>query len=171
MRKSVKIVGAMAFKVFLSYSTDPDEQVIVWRLQTLATASGIHVYVPQRHFPRVKPMPSDEVKSAIDESNCVLALITTNTSAEVENELSYALASHKLVIPIVENTVRLNPELLAKFPRGVFSFSRHQVPGRIENDVVMFLKQEKLSKENQNLVGALVAVGLGLLLLVALTKE
>lgn len=171
MRKSVKIVDAMAFKVFLSYSTDPDKQVIVWRLQTLATASGIHVYVPQRHFPRVNTKLSDEVKRAIDESNCVLALITTSTTGEVENELNYAWERNRLVIPIVESAVRLNPELLAKFPRGVFSFSRLQVPGKIENDVVTFLKNEKLSKENQNLVGALVAVGLGLLLLVALTKE
>jgi hypothetical protein len=39
---------SMAFKVFLSYSIDPEEQAIVWRLQTLAAAHGIEVFVPQR---------------------------------------------------------------------------------------------------------------------------
>lgn len=48
--KSARI-NAMAFRVFLSYSINPEEQVIVWRLQTLAAASGIYVYVPFRTQP------------------------------------------------------------------------------------------------------------------------
>ncbi len=42
------MVEHMAFKVFLSYSTDPEEQAVVWRLQTLAAVHGIQVYVPYR---------------------------------------------------------------------------------------------------------------------------
>jgi len=45
------IKDAMAFKIFLSYSTDPEENPIVWRLQTLAASHGIHMYVPQRSEP------------------------------------------------------------------------------------------------------------------------
>ena len=37
----------MAFRVFLSYSLDPTEMALAWRLQTLAAAHGIEMYVPQ----------------------------------------------------------------------------------------------------------------------------
>jgi hypothetical protein len=37
----------MAFRVFLSYSLDPAEMALAWRLQTLAAAYGIEMYVPQ----------------------------------------------------------------------------------------------------------------------------
>jgi len=30
----------MAFKVFISYSSNADEQSVVWRLQTLACSNG-----------------------------------------------------------------------------------------------------------------------------------
>src|SRR5258706_396853 len=33
------------YRVFLSYNT-PDEMTVVWRLQTLAAASGLHLDVP-----------------------------------------------------------------------------------------------------------------------------
>jgi hypothetical protein len=167
------MVGGMAFKVFLTYSTNPDEQVIVWRLQTLAAASGIYVYVPFR-TPSQSPILhgfaalSNEVTRAIEESDCVLALITTGTGPQVDSELNYALMQGRLVIPIVEEAVTLNPEIA--FGR-VFQFSRHQLPGEIESQVVEFLKQQKVSKENQELVGGLVSVGLGMLLLAAFTKK
>jgi hypothetical protein len=38
----------MAFRVPLSHSLDPAEQALAWRLQTLAAAHGIELFVPQR---------------------------------------------------------------------------------------------------------------------------
>ncbi|HEV2387676.1 MAG TPA: hypothetical protein VGS20_10525 [Candidatus Acidoferrales bacterium] len=38
----------MALKVFLSYSLEPEQPVVVWRLQTLAAANGVQLYVPSR---------------------------------------------------------------------------------------------------------------------------
>lgn len=168
-RKSAKMGGKMALKVFLSYSTGPDEQVIVWRLQTLAAASGIHVYVPTRtrQTALTSPLP-DQVKKAIDESDCVLALITARTSAAAESELTYALQKRRLLIPIVEESVALNPAF--HFPQ-VFRFSRYQMPGDVESRVISFLQQERMSKDKQQTLGALVAVGLGLFLLAALTGK
>jgi len=90
----------------------------------------------------------DEVRRAIDQSDCVLAIITSWTGSFVQRELSYALAKRKLIIPIVEQGVQ-HPSFLSKFNR-VFTFSRWNTdPGRLESEVLEFLKQQKLNKENQ----------------------
>lgn len=166
----------MPFKVFLSYSTDPEENAIVWRLQTLAASHGIQMFVPQRAGVRVPPgrrnvpVLTDEVRVAIDGSDCVLAIITSRTGPAVEKELNYALGQRKLIIPIVEQGVH-ESSFLSRFPR-VFTFSRlNGDPGRLESEVLEFLRQQKLTKESRQAVGALVAIGTGLLLLSALAKD
>lgn len=117
----------MALKVFLSYSTEPEENVIVWRLQTLAAASGIQVFVPQRRGGKLPSSPavflSDQVRHAIEQADCVLAIITARTGPAVEKELNYALAKNKPIIPIVEEGVA-DGSFLAQFSR-VFRFSHH----------------------------------------------
>lgn len=92
-----------------------------------------------------------------------MAIITSRTGPAVENELNYALGRSKLIIPIVHATIE-DLAFLKKFPR-IFRFSPHEVPGKIEAQVAGFLKQQKLSKEKQQIVGALITIGLGLLLL------
>ncbi len=164
----------MAFKVFLSYSIGPEEQAIVWRLQTLAAAHGIEVFVPQRlgfSLPSSKraALLQDQVRNAIDDSDCLLAIITASTGSAVEKELNYALGKNKLIIPIVETGVRDN-SILSKL-KPIFRFSRLDPAGKIESEVVAFLKQQKISKENLQALGALVAIGMGLLLLAGLAKE
>jgi len=168
----------MAFKVFLSYSTDPEEHAIVWRLQTLATAQGIHVFVPQRIGPGVPParggatgpILSEQIRNAIDQSDCVLAIITTSTGRAVESELSYAQGKGKLIIPLVEQSVQ-NDTFLKTFS-PVFKFSRLDGnPGRVEMEVFEFLKKQEKNKEILQAVGALVTVGMGLLLLASLSKD
>ncbi len=164
----------MAFKVFLSYSTNPEEQVIVWRLQTLAAAHGIQVYVPQRagsRFPssRRAAVVPEQARNAIDQADCVLAILTSRSGPAVEKELNYALGRKKLIIPIVQTGVQ-DHSFLKNFPR-VFSFSPWDNPGAVESQVVEFLKQQKVSKESQQAIGALVAIGVGLLLLLGLPQK
>ncbi len=163
----------MAFKVFLSYSIDPDEQAIVWRLQTLAAAHGIEMFVPQRSgsqppASKRNALLPDQVRNAIDACDCLLAIITTNTGSAVEKELNYALGKKKLIIPIVEAGVA-DHSIIDRL-KPVFRFSGWDTPGKIENDVVAFLKGQKQAKENVQAVGALVAIGMGLLLLSSLSK-
>ena len=100
----------MAFRVFLSHSLDPTEQALAWRLQTLAAAHGIEVYVPQRGLALSSPALVT-LHNAIDRSDCVLAIITAKTDANVQKELRYALAQGKLAIPIVHSD-------FAKIPPG-----------------------------------------------------
>lgn len=158
----------MAFRVFLSYSLDPAEQTLAWRLQTLAAAHGIEVYVPPRG-PAYATLPSTWVTAAIDRSDCVLAIINAKADAGVQRELKYALAKQKLVIPIVHSNFATHP-LLARFPR-VFTFSPWDNPGKVEGEVVGFLKEQHFSKENRQAVGGLVALGIGLLLLSSLSEK
>jgi hypothetical protein len=115
-------------------------------------------------------MLSDDVRLAIDNSDCVLAIITSRTGPAVEKELNYALGQRKLIIPIVEQGVH-DSSFLNRFDR-VFIFSRlNGDPGRLESEILAFLKQQKLNKDNRQAVGALVAIGMGLLLLSGLAKE
>ena len=161
----------MAFTVFLSYSTDPDEQSLVWRIQTLAAAQGIQVFVPQRTAsPRNTLVLSDQVRNAIDQSDCVLAIITSRTGPAVEKELNYALGKNKVIIPIVEQGVGSHAFLSRLTP--IFRFSRRDAnPGRVETEISQFLLRQKLDKDLRQGVGALVAIGLGLFLLASLSKK
>ncbi len=160
----------MAFRVFLSYSLDPSEQALAWRLQTLAAAHGIEMYVPQYGVTSLSRAARPTIQNAIDRSDCVLAIITAKANSNVQNELRYALAKQKLVIPIVHSEFAKHP-LLAKF-HPVFIFSEGDNPGKVESEIVEFLKkQEQLSKEKQQALGALAALGLGLLVLFALSEK
>lgn len=164
----------MAFKVFLSYSTDPEEHAIVWRLQTLAATHGIQLFVPSRPGlmtpanRKNTPLLTDRV--AIGQSDCVLAIITSATGPAVEKELNYALSQEKLIVPIVEQHCAQQPFL--KKLRPIFLFSRlDENAGAVETQVLEFLKQQKLAKENRQALGAIIAIGMGLLLLSGLAKE
>ncbi len=159
----------MPFSVFLSYSLDPTEQALAWRLQTLAAAHGIEMYVPQRGVGTPSQAPRLAVQVAIDRSDCVLAIITAKASINVQKELKFALAKGKLVIPIVQSDFASDP-FLAQFPR-VFSFSPGDYPGKVEGEIVEFLKNLHISKEKQQAISALAALTLGLLLLFSLSEK
>jgi hypothetical protein len=157
----------MAFRVYLSHSLDPTESALAWRLQTLATAHGIEMYVPNYGL---GPSPGAvSTQSAIDRADCVLAIITIVANAKVQDELRYALEKRKLVIPIVHSGVQAHA-LPAQFPQ-VFYFSPLDNPGAVETQIVEFLKKQQLAKDKQTAIGALAAVGLGLLLLFSLSKQ
>jgi TIR domain len=157
----------MAFKVFLICGTDPSEQVAAWRLQTLATSYGMHVSVPNRNGFMEEMI--DQVRRAIDQSDCVLAIITSNIfrKGAVETELHYALAQSKLIVPIVLEGIAL-PSSLKKLP--VFRFSPWNT-GDVEMRVVEFLKQQELSKEIVQSMAAFILAGLGVFLLASLAEK
>ncbi|MGH9469824.1 MAG: toll/interleukin-1 receptor domain-containing protein [Terriglobia bacterium] len=159
----------MAFKVFLSHSLDPAEQVLAWRLQTLAAAHEIEMFVPQRSGEHQTAAGLQSIRQAIDGADCVLAIITADASRNVRDELQYALSKSKLVIPIVRSDLSGHP-LIVPFGR-IFIFSPWDDPGKIESEIVQFLKEQKISKEHQQAIGGLAALGLGLLLLFSLTEK
>jgi hypothetical protein len=158
----------MAFSVFLSYSLDAAEMALAWRLQTLAAAYGIEMYVPQ-HGPGTTAPGAVTVHQAIERADCVLAIIASSASPTVQNELGYALERRKLVIPIVRTDLADDP-VFGKFPR-VFRFNPWDNLGVVETQIVEFLKEQQLTKDKQQTNGALAAFGLGLLVLFSLNKE
>jgi nucleoside 2-deoxyribosyltransferase len=163
---------SMAFRIFVSYRNGSEEQLVVWRLQTLAAAYGINVFVPPRNglprnaAQRPKQLP-DEIVRMIDRSDCVLAIMTGDPGPAVQAELTYALAKQKTIIPILKQGMQ-QPSFLSHTP--VFRFSSSN-PGKVEADVIEFLRQQQFSKQRQQAVGALVAIGVGLFLLSAFSEK
>jgi len=83
--------------------------------------------------------------------------------------LRYALERGKLVIPIVRGDLQGHP-LIAQFPR-VFTFVPWDNPGSVESQIVDYLKERQIAKDKQQAIGALAAVGLGLLVLFSLSSK
>lgn len=154
----------MAFRVYLSYSLEPAESALAWRLQTLATAHGIEMYVPNYELAQVPGALA--IQPAMNRADCVLAILTTEAHPTVQTELSYALETHKLVIPIVRSNIAAHP-LLAQFPR-VFPFTPCESPVTVETQIRDYLNGQSLAKPEQQVIGALAAIALGLLLLSSL---
>jgi hypothetical protein len=109
------------------------------------------------------------VRAAINRSDCVLAIINAKIGSRVQGELKHALAKRKLIIPIVSSDLTSDP-LVARFPR-VFTFSAGGHPGEVEGQIVEFLRRRKIDKEKQQAIAALVALGLGMLVLFALSEK
>jgi hypothetical protein len=156
----------MAFKVFLISGTDPSEQTAAWRLQTLATSYGMHVAVPNRNG-SMKDGITEQARRAIDQSNCVLAIITGNIGPAVAAELNYALSTQRLIVPVVLEGVTVPPAL---YGRPVFYFSPWN-SGQAEAQVIEFLKQQKLKQDTLQSMAAFILAGLGIFLFASLAEK
>src|SRR2546423_13822467 len=74
--------------------------VVVWRLQTLAAASGLHLDVPNP----IQRSDWAAITQMIGAADSVIAFLTKHGIKELKviNELNYALSLNKPVIPIIE---------------------------------------------------------------------
>lgn len=142
--------------------------VIVWRLQTLAAASGLHLDVPNQQI------RSDQnvVLPMIQQADSVIALLTKRANKQVEHEISVALNLNKRVIPIVEPGVLTSPikVLLQKSGSQIFELNR-QRPWEMEARLSEFLQREKVNKEARTALLALAGTFVGLFLLNELSKS
>lgn len=174
----------MAVQVFLTYSLNPEEGALPWRLQTLATAYGIGMYVPRR---KTYQLPLSEARysradkedrAAMERSDCVLAIITADDAqarGAIRDELGRA-AGRKLIVPVVQEGCEGLPilkDLREKASVPAFVFSLQDGAGKVESEVVQYLKTQrliKLSKEDKQAIAALVEVVMGLLSLTSLAQ-
>ena len=77
----------MAFRVYLSHSLDPAESALAWRLQTLATAHGIEMYVQDY---RSAPAPAGaSAQRAIDRSEIKGAVIQKLIDDMIDTMVEY----------------------------------------------------------------------------------
>ena len=153
----------MSYTAFISYNTAPEEQVFVYRLQTLAAASDIVVLLPQRNGQRI----TGETKLRIDKADSIIVFLTSKLSPEVREELAYAEAKQKLIIPIYGKGVRLPAK--SENLRWISFDPVSQTPGEIEQKVLESLGNAKKQKENREAI-VLVGLGLGLLWLISSNK-
>ncbi len=149
------------YRVFLSYNT-PDEMAVVWRLQTLAAASGLHLDVPNA----MQRLDWPTIAQMIDSADSVIVFLTDKATQQVKKELSYALTKNIPVIPIVERGAVTAPvqTILSNKDVPVFTMEPGN-PWRIENDLADYLRKKKYDKDTRNAILALAGTFIGLFLL------
>jgi len=153
----------MAFQVFVSYSSRND-QVTALRLQTLAAAHGLQVYVPPASTRSGGfRTTGDGMERAVQQSDVLLAVITGALTPAVQGELETAARLNKPVLPIVTVRAVLQSPFLRQFQQAVYLDPSN--PGEAEAHLVQALNQMKIQKQNKQVLIALTALVIGLLLL------
>lgn len=156
----------MAFKVFVSHSVD--DLGVVYQLKYWLELNGIETYLAEL-YPQPGVALADKVAGAIDQSHCVIGLITRagGRSKWVNQELGYAKAKGKLIVPVVEQG-----ESLIGFVEGkeYVPFDRTN-PADAISRVVEYLAQVKANKEDRDKAVAGLAIFFGLLALVAASSK
>jgi len=150
----------MSLEVFISYSALAD-QIIALRLQTWAALYGLRAFVPPASTRRNgRALLSREVAQRIGESDVILAVVTRAPSPASIAEIEYARGQNKLILPIVGPGV--DRQFLAEFPQAFYLDPQN--PSQVEAQIVEFLKQRQTEEGNRNLLIALSALAVALLL-------
>lgn len=149
--------------IFISYNQNVQaEQSLALRLQTLGALYDLSVSLPDR-IGRLSL--KDTTKQRIDKANLFLVFATRNLTKPVVDEINYALTTKKKIIVVYDKDVKTNLNL-----KGVHEIEydgKRDSPEKIISEINKVISK---SKEDDS-VGAFVLVGLGLLLLAALTSK
>ncbi|TET19315.1 toll/interleukin-1 receptor domain-containing protein [Candidatus Bathyarchaeota archaeon] len=105
-RKDNYGVNRMPFTVFVSHSTK--DMDIVNELAKWLELNGVVAHVAQLQTEAGKPL-AETISEGLESSNCVLAILTKDgaRSKWVNQEIGYAKRAGKMVVPIVEEGVRV----------------------------------------------------------------
>ena len=97
----------MEYTTFISHSVSPADYSLVTMIANLLWQRGIHTYIPEI-YPGTPAMKQIELQ--IQNSDAVLVLVTRDTarSAWVHQEIGFAKAKAKWILPLIER--RVNPE-------------------------------------------------------------
>ena len=154
----------MAYTVFLSHSGD-DSQVAQW-LASHSLSIGVGVYLFERDA-QPGTIVSEKIKREIERADALVVFLTPDSqgSAYVHQEIGYAEALKKLIVPIVFPGFKKSN--LAMLDGREYVAFDDQAPQSALQCLLNFLSEKKQAKENVQ--AALVA--LGGLLLVALLGE
>src|SRR2546423_14990239 len=143
--------------------------VVVWRLQTLAAASGLHLDVPNP----IQRSDWAAITQMIGAADSVIAFLTKHgiKAPQVVNELNYALSLKKPVIPIIEQGA--SAELLASLSQlsGIYFVLDPNKPGEMEGVLAEYLRKQKYDKDTRNALMALAGTFAGLFLLQKLSES
>lgn len=162
----------MAAKIFLSYNPNVEiEQSTALRLQTLAALYGVEIYLPDRR--RSGAALSESTQLRIKDAHIFLMFSMSPLSSIVQAEVMLALGLAKPVVVFYDKRVGKN---LMNVPAGVIEEAFDPVDENAGVILQRILSDQRLQatwekKESGNGVAALVAVGLGLFALWAMTKD
>jgi nucleoside 2-deoxyribosyltransferase len=97
----------MPYTAFISHSVSPHDYGLVTTIANLLWQRGIQAFVPEVYPPAKL---TEQIALQIETSDAVLVLVTRETvrSAWVNQEVGFALAKGRWVLPLVERGV--NPE-------------------------------------------------------------
>lgn len=149
--------------IFISYNQRvQSEQSLALRLQTLGALYGMSVSLPDRiGLSGLK----DTTRQRIDKADLFIVFATRRPSREVIDEINYANALKKKVIVVYDKDVRNNLKI-----KGVHEIEYDQKndgPQKIITEINSIISKSK----DDNALEAFLIVGLGLLLLAALTSK
>jgi hypothetical protein len=144
----------VSYRVFLSHSA-ADGQWVKW-IKENANKIGIEVYLYE-HDSQPGRQIADKVKQAIAASDALIVLLTPNSqfSAYVQQEIGFAEASGKLIIPLVQPDVQ-DRSLAMLQGREHVRFVPHD-PTKALDSLLDYLQRLKKAKETKQVQAALVA--------------
>jgi hypothetical protein len=153
----------VSYRLFLSHSAT-DGQWVKW-IADDAIKIGIEVYLYE-HDTQPGKLIADKVNQAIVASDALMVLLTPNSqfSAYVQQEVGFAEARGKLVIPLVQPGVQ-ERSLAMLQGREYVAFDPRD-PTRALASLLEYLQRLKAAKEATQARAAL--VGLGALIVLAL---
>lgn len=101
----INIVKAqpMNYTLFISHSNNPSDKSILDELSEMFTNCGIDVFIAEERKQAGEDL-WNKIRGGIDQSNCVLILWTESgsLSGDVREEIGYAIAKGKTVVPFAE---------------------------------------------------------------------
>ncbi len=142
--------------VFISHSSS--DQDIITKVKETLEVQGFRVYLAEEDIKAGTYLPA-KIEEAIRRCDVVLAILTSKASksAWVQQEIGYAKAIGKLIIPLVEEGVSVNG-LLEGIEYIKFD------PKNLEPTLQMikeYLTRLKESKEFKEMLGVLILIALG----------
>lgn len=149
--------------IFVSYNRNVQaEQSLALRLQTLGALYDLTISLPDRTG---RTTLKETTKQRIDKADLFLVFATRNLTKPVVDEINYALTIKRKIIVVYDKDVRNNLNI-----KGVHEIEydgKRDGPEKIISEI-----NKVISKSHEDdTVGAFVLVGLGLLLLAALTSK
>lgn len=165
-----KVLPAPHLKIFLSYNPDVEiEQSTALRLQTLGALYGVEIYLPDRYGAHNTLKGS--TKQRIEEAHVCLMFMMSRISPPVRAEVNFAHSIGKQVIVFYDKKIprfRVPPGVIAE-PINPYSENATEILARVLTDQRL---QKALSPAQAGSgLAALVAVGVGLFALWALSKD
>jgi hypothetical protein len=161
--------------VFISYNPKVEsEQSLALRLQTLGSLYGLSVSMPDRVGSVIL---KETTKQRIERANLFIVFSTRNLTKSVINEIEYALSLKKKIIVVYDKDVKKNLDI--EGVREIEYNHAEDKPDKIIAEILKEINKQVVKSSRKNLttvkeddtLGAFLLVGLGLLLLGALTSK